>query len=489
MLNAIAYCRQSHSRDDQDDSLSLALQERRIRDYAARHDLEIVAVYSDLDVSGNVESRVGLNALLEHCARGTIQAVAIYNISRLARDTMLFLKICRELDRHKIKLVSASESMEDRTVTTVLSAFSERERVQLSNHVAYAVREQAQRGLVTQQPPIGYTRRDGILYPDHNAETVRRIFREYVSGQTTFQIASGLARDGIPSPYGKPTWRNKSIRAILSRRTYIGEIEISETRDPVGRVRPAIITAGKHEPLIDSATWEVAQRLLSERSWRRTQDGRDDPWLAGRLWCAHCGRRVYLGIKSRREPERVRWFAKCSTHQLASDNRTHATCPGQASCDLHLLEPAARRELWRALRDVRDAKAAYAAAVATISETTAQTRAALETQLARHESRSAVLLEARLNREIGSDEFLSKRADEDAAIARIEAELATVPTPVPLAALQRAEAAMRSASDVVLHADDATLRELVMAFSATAIVDLEAKTAVWRFEGPYGALV
>lgn len=495
-MNAVSLARQSQKNDDQDDSVSLAFQHRVAREEAIRRSDEIIREFSDLDVPGDRRSSRKRTGLAEMIAflKGTpqVRRVYVYNVSRLARETFFVLELVREMRalNPPVELRSASENIEDPTILTIISAMAERERIQLSNNVAYSVREQANRGLVTQQPPIGYARKDGILYPNTDAATVRRIFRDYTSGQSTVQIADGLMRDGVRTPYGTGEWRTKGIRRILSCRTYIGEIEISETRDPAGRIRPHLITKGLHEPLIDQATWELAQRLLESRSWVRNKDGRVEPWFAGAVVCVHCGRRVYFGVKSRKMPNgEPRWYAKCSTAQLSSDNRTANTCPGQKSCDLHLIEPAARFELWRRLQRIESADAAHARWAAVTSATSDQTRRQLEERIEKHKDRAAVLLESRMNREIGPDEFLRARDQEEAAIERLQAELNHLPVAPPISAFRAAHRVLTDAAEMIRAWSDDDLRRIVGILGATASFDLGAKTVTWAFGSPFDALL
>lgn len=493
---AVSLARQSQKNEDQDDSVSLAFQHRIAAEEAIRRSDEIIREFSDLDVPGDRRSsrkRTGLAEMIAFLkTTPNVRRVYVYNVSRLARETFFVLELVREMRalNPPVELRSASENIEDPTILTIISAMAERERIQLSNNVAYSVREQANRGLVTQQPPLGYSRKDGILYPDTDAETVRRIFREYTGGLSTIQIADGLMRDGIRTPYGRGEWRSKGLRRILSCRTYIGEIEISETRDPAGRIRPHVLTKGLHEPLIDRATWELAQQLLESRAWVRRKDGRVEPWFAGAVVCLQCGRRIYLGVKSRKTTDgEPRWYAKCATAQLASDNRTTNTCPGQPSCDLHLIEPAARFELWRCLQHVLAADKAHARAVAVTSVTSEQTRRQLEVTIEKHKDRSAALLESRMNREIGPDEFVRAREIEESAIARLQLELASLPVAPPIAAFRAAHAVIADAAHAIRSWDDDDLRRLVKTVGAQAQLDLGAKTACWTFRSPYDALL
>lgn len=206
--------------------------------------------------------------------------------------------------------------------------------------------------------------------------------------------------------------------------------------------------------------------------------------------CVHCGRRVYFGVKSRQTPSgELRWYAKCATAQLASDKRVANTCPGQASCDLHTIEPVARASLWRRLQSIASADDAHARALAITSATSDQTRRQLEERLAHHRDRAAELFQMRIGREIGPDEFMAARDIEEAAIAAITADLAAMPAPLPLTAFRDAHAVLIDAAAFIRAWSDDDLRRVVSLIGATAYLDLGAKSVSWAFVEPYETLL
>lgn len=72
--------------------------------------------------------------------------------------------------------------------------------------------------------PYGfYLADDGTVAIDHEkAETVRLIYRQYLSGISLGRIADLLFKKNIPSPKGKERWTQAVISAILSNKKYIG---------------------------------------------------------------------------------------------------------------------------------------------------------------------------------------------------------------------------------------------------------------------------
>jgi DNA invertase Pin-like site-specific DNA recombinase len=394
----------------------------------------VEAVFSDLDVPGNVESRHGLNALIARCDAGDVGAVIIYNVSRLARDTHLFLKIVRELDTRGIQLLSTSESTEDRTIVTVLSAFAERERITLSNNIAYAVRESARRGDMILKPPYGYHRIDGTVIPDPRyAPVVHRIFTQYADGATLAEIVEGLERDGIPSPDGLPRWRTTSLTRMLANRAYAGQIAIAESRDPTGKIRPALITEGKHEPIIDAELWQRCARRKQSSTTVRHHPAYPTPWLAGHAQCAACGARLYLEVL-RTKPERVQpyWILRCASSRRAVGTATENVCTGQRVAAYRPFDALARRALTDLLTRLVTPDEALAAARDRQGVARSDRGAWLRTQIADGESRLARAYEAYEHGDIALPVYRSRKQRLSDQVESARRELDTLPAPLEL---------------------------------------------------------
>src|SRR5262245_5581297 len=93
---AIGYTRVS-TRSQAEEGASLPAQEARIADWCRFHGYTLQAVYSDPGISGRkIENRPGLQAALGAvCQTGGV--LAVYSLSRLARNTRETLEIGERL--------------------------------------------------------------------------------------------------------------------------------------------------------------------------------------------------------------------------------------------------------------------------------------------------------------------------------------------------------------------------------------------------------
>lgn len=77
----------------------------------------------------------------------------------------------------------------------------------------------------------GYTAgSDGELVVNlDEAQVVRWIFERYLAGDSLGKIASGLERQGTPSPTGRPKWSREAINKLISNEKYTGRVLLQKT--------------------------------------------------------------------------------------------------------------------------------------------------------------------------------------------------------------------------------------------------------------------
>lgn len=61
------------------------------------------------------------------------------------------------------------------------------------------------------------------------AKVVCWIFEQYLAGDSLGKIATGLERQGIPSPTGRPKWNREAIDKLLSNEKYTGRVMLQKT--------------------------------------------------------------------------------------------------------------------------------------------------------------------------------------------------------------------------------------------------------------------
>lgn len=118
------------------------------------------------------------------------------------------------------------------------------------------------------------------------AEIVRSIFADYISGKTMKQIADCLSTDKVVYYKDKCTWTKNAVCRILENEHYAGDYEY-----------PAIVKR---------KDFEKANSMKSDKGCKKTPDTPEIVFLKKKTVCAQCGyrltrRRNYSGTKERWE--------------------------------------------------------------------------------------------------------------------------------------------------------------------------------------------
>ena len=302
LLLAAAYIRVST--DDQVE-LSPASQLVEIRKWAAAHGYLVPDeyVYRDEGISGR--RVVGRDAFRQMIGVAKTKpkpfdAILLWKFSRFARnrdDAVMYKSILRK--QLGIDVISVSEPMAEGKMGIItealIEAMDEYYSINLAEEVRRGMEEKHRRGELQSTPSYGYTVRDNVLVPiEPEASYVRDIFRRFLSGEGTYPIARRLNELGARTHRGN-RFENRTVEYILRNPVYIGKLRWN----PTGKTRRSydapgvVVVDGKHEPLIDAATFEAAQKRLAEVKAAHRYKGKpaavQRDWLAGLVRCAACG--------------------------------------------------------------------------------------------------------------------------------------------------------------------------------------------------------
>lgn len=274
----------------------------------------------------------------------------------------------------------------------------------LSQKVKDSRRQYARRGqCVSAYPIYGYVKSPAdrrLLIPDPEAaDIVRRIFERCNAGEGPTRIASGLNRDGVPTPSQRKRdlgskrqlwnsdrlqneWSDTAVTRILRDERYTGKlIGIKTTRTELGNQNSSrkqskedwIVVPGAFEAIISQETFDEAQRQLERlrrRSGKRETNAPAVHLFSRKLKCGHCGLAlgrhvVELGVYYRCEGRAWNSGAACLGARLFEDDlirtvlasiRFQARLAGKVEERLDKVENAERREretLWEQRRRVQ----------------------------------------------------------------------------------------------------------------------------------------
>jgi site-specific DNA recombinase len=239
MTRIALYARFSSAENQRDDSIDQQL--RLLRNRAAAEGWEIVGEYCDRGLSGSNMVRPALQQMLAAARERKFDTVLSESIDRLSRDQGDISHMRKRLQFQGISIFTLMEGEIDALKTGFKGTFSELYIADLAKRTHRGLEERALNGESAGGLAYGYRiekRWDdrgkpigGIHYiVEHEAEIIRRIFREYARGVSPRAIAFGLNAEGIPAQRGR-AWRDTTILGSRQRRTgilnnerYIGKL-------------------------------------------------------------------------------------------------------------------------------------------------------------------------------------------------------------------------------------------------------------------------
>ncbi len=264
-----------------------------------------------------IETRPVFQQVLKDLEQGKYNAVAVKEIPRLGRGTYSDMGQIYDLLVSKriyiitpYKIYDPQNPADARQIRFELF-FAREEFEMIKERLESAKYNLAYEGKwMCGATPFGYrlnenTTRLEII--EEEAQIVRLIFTIYVYGLETngfkrdvsFKaIASYLTKIGVPTPNRAKNWSYLSVKRIIENVAYIGTLKY-RTRKRVGNRyfrRPEsewIVVEKAHDPIIDTETWELAQRkLINVRSQPHIKLDFSPCELAGLVVCAKCGHRM-----------------------------------------------------------------------------------------------------------------------------------------------------------------------------------------------------
>jgi site-specific DNA recombinase len=297
------------SRDDNGENYeTIENQKDLLLDYAKRHELgQVYSVYEDDNASGSGFERAGIKRLKEDVLNARIDILLVKDLSRLGRNNAKTLQFLDFLEEYGIRVLSSDgryDSQLDNDIVGIETWANERYIRDISRKIRSSLRFKIQRGEYIGHAPFGYRKAEGegnrLFIDDPDAETVRLIYRLYLSGLGYTSIAAILDERGLPSPEGG-NWNRITVRRILLSPVYIGNTiqGVSERvsfKNKKTRRLPKeawVVTEGTHEAIITREEFNEAQKLRVGKHHGRNPHKGIVHMLRGLIWCGGCGSAMY----------------------------------------------------------------------------------------------------------------------------------------------------------------------------------------------------
>lgn len=301
-----AYARVSSDKDAAFHSLEA--QTEYYEQYVAAHPgWQLVGIYSDNGISGTTINRPEFQRMLQDCRDGKIDLIVTKSVTRFARNTVILLGTIRELKRLGVDTYFEKEDMhsispDGELLVTLLAMYAEEEARSASENQRWRIGKRFENGQPWVGKMLGYRLENCqlVIVPEE-AEIVRQIFSDYLSGMGQYGIAKKLKLQGI-SPASGNTWSGASIRRILTNEKYTGNMILQKTyrkdfRDKGCRKnrgeRRKYYVENSHEAIIAQETFDKVQEEMARRAVKYNhmpKTTQSEPRLfCGILQCGSCG--------------------------------------------------------------------------------------------------------------------------------------------------------------------------------------------------------
>lgn len=211
-------------------------------------------VYKDLGISGSKDEneRPWLKRMKEDIKSGKIQAVVVYRLDRLARNTKVLLSLIEEFNKHGIIFMSVNENIETTTANglffiTMLGAIATLERTNNSEKMTAWKMEAVKKWIfaIWGNPPYGYRKNHEtkrLEIDPEQKEVVLEIFDLYVNqNKSISEIGKILYSRGIGTsyetklkkeritPWRKWKWSPAQLSRIIWSEAYTGQLWVNKT--------------------------------------------------------------------------------------------------------------------------------------------------------------------------------------------------------------------------------------------------------------------
>lgn len=309
-VRVAAYCRVSSNSADQQNSYT-----NQIRVYTSliqrKKEWELVEIFADEGLSGmNAQNRTEFQRMIKMCEQHQIDLIVTKSVSRFARNAKESLEYVRKLKLLGVGVQFEKEgiytlALGDEMLLNTFSAIAQEESKAISQNQRRSIVKRMQSGeYVDSNAPYGFRLVDkALVVYEPEAVIVRMMFENYLSGQSTSEIARDLNSRGIKTKTGKSIWRSTKVAYILGNERYCGDCKYQKTyRDttvPFKQFRnrgqeDMFYASMTHAPLIDRDTFDKVQRLLKKRQdvFGKSTTQNIYP-LTSHIQCSECGSNYY----------------------------------------------------------------------------------------------------------------------------------------------------------------------------------------------------
>ncbi|MGG0788266.1 recombinase family protein [Peribacillus simplex] len=258
-------------------------------------------IFEEVASSSTIKDREQMVKLLDRIEQGYYDAVVVMDIDRLSRnefDASIIKKILFETETYIVtpyRMYDLSRD-DDSLLLGITNLIASGEYKQILKRMRRGKEYAQKQGHWTNGiAPLGFTKDPTTkkLVPNEREKDIQLIFSEIVKGTTIPTLINRLNSIGIKTREGN-SFHYNSIQRIINNEAYKGTI-ISNRN--IGKhsndIRPKdewIIVQNAHPSIIDETTWNAANKIVNEYSFKAPRSKNRIYPTSNLIYCANCGR-------------------------------------------------------------------------------------------------------------------------------------------------------------------------------------------------------
>jgi site-specific DNA recombinase len=318
-------------RDGDEDGYSIPAQVKACEREAHDRGAIVAKAYVERAESAKSDDRPVLQQMMAELPELGVKYLIVHKVDRMARNRLDDATLYQRLVAMGIKLVSASENIDDtpagQLMHGMLATFAEYYSNNLATEIKKGLRQKHEGGGTPFRPPIGYLShreliagRDirGVVLDPERAPLIRLAFELYATGQWTLHgLAAHLEEQGLRYRATRklperPLAHNR-IHDLLRNPYYKGIVVWDGRRYP-----------GRHERIVSPETFDEVQILLAAARIGGDRPQIHEHYLRSTVVCEHCQGRLLYGRHRSRSGLYYEYFS-CTNRRAR--RRRNIKCP------------------------------------------------------------------------------------------------------------------------------------------------------------------
>ena len=321
----IRLSKEDEEKEKYSESESVQNQRTLLMQYIKENKFNFVAEYVDDGVSGTSFDRPAFNKMIDDIEQGKINMVITKDLSRLGRNYVQSGYYTETyFPEHNVRYIAILDNIDtaldsaNNDIAPFKSILNEMYAKDTSKKINSVLQSKRNNGEYLGTAPYGYKKdpenKYHLVIDEEAAEVVRTVFRMFLEGYGTMQIADYLSEQKIPIPsdYNKRNrgtksisyglWPQSTVRFILSNEVYTGTV-VQGKRKKISFKSKKFVDVPEedwirvpnmHEAIVSKEDFERAKKILEATKGSRIVE--NDYLFKGLLQCFDC--KGYIGIRS-----------------------------------------------------------------------------------------------------------------------------------------------------------------------------------------------